>query len=87
MADLLKQIFQGFYRADPTFHPRTGIHMANSLITESEVQRAREALNRNMGVGPTGCVPKALKALSPYIAPTLSPILNLSLQTSQISDD
>ncbi len=88
MAGLLKQIFQGFYRKDkgstPTFHPRTDIRMANPHITQSETQRALEALNPNKGTGPDGLFPKTR---SPYIAPTLSRIFNLSLQTSQIPDD
>ncbi len=61
--------------------------MANPHITESETQRALESLNPNKGAGPDGLFPKALKTLSPYIAPTLSRIFNLSLQTSQIPDD
>ncbi len=88
MADLLKQAFQGFYCTDkgstPTFHPRTDVHMANPLITVSETQRA---LNPNKGTGPDGLFVKALKTLSPYLSPTISRIFNLSLQTSQISDD
>ncbi len=91
MADLLKQTFQSFYRTDkgstPTFHPRTGISMAIPHITESETQRALEALNSNKGAGPDGLFPKALKTPSPFKAPTLSRIFNLSLQTSQIPDD
>ncbi len=71
----------------PTFHPRTEIRMANPHITESETQRALEALNPNKGAGPDGLFLKALKTQSPYIAPTLSRIFNLSLQTSQIPDD
>ncbi len=76
MADLLKQTFQGFYRKDkgstPTFRPRIEIRMANPCITESETQRAFEALSPNKGAGPDGLFPKALETLSPYIAPTLS---------------
>ncbi len=54
---------------------------------KSETQSALEALNPSKGAGPDGLYPKALKTLSPYIAPTLSRIFNLSLQTSQIPDD
>ncbi len=40
MTDLLKKAFYDFYRAGkeftPIFHPRTEIHMATPLITESE---------------------------------------------------
>ncbi len=61
--------------------------MANPHITESEIQRALKALNPNKGAGPDGLFPKALKTLSPYIAPTHSRIFNLSLQTSQIPDE
>ncbi len=61
--------------------------MATPRITESEVQRALEALNHNKGASLDGLFPKALKTLSPYIAPTLSRIFNLYLQTSQIPDD
>ncbi len=61
--------------------------MANPHITESETQRTLEALNPNKGAGPDGLFPKVLKTLSPYIAPTLTHIFNLSLQTSQIPDD
>ncbi len=61
--------------------------MANTHITESEIQRALEALNLNGGTGPDGLFPKTLKTLSPYIAPSLSRIFKISLQTSQISDD
>ncbi len=61
--------------------------MANPHITEPETQRALEALNPNKGAGPDGLFLKALKTLSPCIAPTLSRIFNLSLQTSQIPDD
>ncbi len=79
MADLLKQTFQSFYRTDkgstPTFHPRTAIRMASPHITESETQSALEALKPNKGAGSDGFFPKALKTLSPYIAPTLSRIL------------
>ncbi len=46
--------------------------MANPHVTESETQRALEALNPNKGADPNGHFPKALKTLSPYIAPTLS---------------
>ncbi len=91
MANLLKQTFQSFYRTDkgstPTFHPRTEIRMANPNITESETQRAFEALNPIKGAGLAGLFPKALKTLSPYIAATLSRIFNLSLQPSQIPND
>ncbi len=80
----IKQTFQGFYRTD---HPRTDIHMANPLITESETHRAIEALNPDTEAGPDGLFPKALHTLSPYIAPTLSRIFNLSPLTSQIPDD
>ncbi len=90
MADLLKQAFQGFYRKDrgstPTFHSRTDIRMANPNITESETQRALEALNPNKGACPDGLFPKALKTLSPYTAATLSRIFNLSLQRFHQSD-
>ncbi len=83
MVDLLKRTFQSFCRADkgstPTFHPRTEISMATPHITESETQRALEALNPNKGAGPDGLFPKALKTLSPHIAPTLPRIFNLSL--------
>ncbi len=79
MADLLNQTFQGFFRKDkgstPTFHPRTETRKANPRIIESETQRVLEALNPNKGAGPDGLFPKALKTLSPYIAPTLSRIL------------
>ncbi len=61
--------------------------MATPHITESETQRALEALNPNKGAGPDGLFPKALKTLSPYIASTLTRIFKLSLQTSQIPDD
>ncbi len=91
MADLLKQTFQDIYRkhkgSTPTFHPRTEIRVANPHITESETQRALEALNPNKEAGPNGLFPKALKTLSPYIVPTLSRIFNLSLQISLIPDD
>ncbi len=73
MADLHKQTFQGFYRTDKgstlTFLPRTEIRMATPLITESETQRALEDFNPNKGAVPDGLFPKALKTLSPYIAP------------------
>ncbi len=59
--------------------------MATPHITESETQTALEALNPNKGAGPNGLFPKALKTLSPYIAPTSSRIFNLSLQTSQMT--
>ncbi len=91
MTDLLKQTFRGPYRTDkgstPTFHSRTEIRMANPHITEPETQRALEALNPNKGTGPYGLFPKALKTRSPYIAPILYRIFNLSLQTSHIHDD
>ncbi len=91
MADLLKQTFQSFYRIDkgstPTFHLRTEIRMATPHITEPETQTALEALNPNKGACSDGLFPKALKTLSTLIAPTLSHIFNLSLQTSQIPDD
>ncbi len=61
--------------------------MATPHITESETQRALEALNPNKGAGPDGLFPKALKTLSPNIAPTLSRIFKLSLQTSQVPDE
>ncbi len=61
--------------------------MVTPHITESETQRALESLNPNKGAGPDGLFPEALKTLSPYIAPTLSRIVNLFLQTSQIHDD
>ncbi len=61
--------------------------MATPHITESETQRALESLNPNKGAGPDGLFPKALKTLSPYIAPTLTRIFNLSLQASLIPDD
>ncbi len=75
MAELLKQTFQGFYRKDersaPNLHARTEIRMANPHITESETQRAIEALNPNKGAGPDGLFPKALKTLGPFVAPAL----------------
>ncbi len=61
--------------------------MTTPLFKESETQRAFETLNPNKGAGPDGLFLKALKTLSPYIAPTLSHIFHLSLQTSQIPDD
>ncbi len=61
--------------------------MATPHITESETQRVLESLNPNKGAGPDGLFPKTLKTLSPYIAPSLSRIFQISLQTSQISDD
>ncbi len=61
--------------------------MTNTHITESETQRALEALNLNEGTGPDGLFPKTLKTLSSYIAPSLSRIFKISLQTSQIFDD
>ncbi len=54
---------------------------------ESEIQRALDALNPNTGAVPGSVIPKALKTLSSYIAPTLFSIFNLSLQTSQILDN
>ncbi len=39
------------------------------------ISGALEALNPNKGAGPDGLFPKALKTLSPYIAPTLSRLL------------
>ncbi len=42
--------------------------MVNPHITESETQRALEALNPNKGAGPDELFLKALKTLSPYIA-------------------
>ncbi len=72
MTDLLKQIFQGFdctnKGSTPTFHPQTEIRMATPHITESETQRALEALNQNKEADPDGLFPKALKTLSPNIA-------------------
>ncbi len=56
------------------FHPRTETRNASPHIIESETQRVLEALNPNKGAGPDGLFPKALKTLSPYIAPTLSRI-------------
>ncbi len=53
--------------------------MATPHVTESEPQKAPEALNSNEGAGPDGLIP--------YIAPTISRIFNLSLETSQIPDD
>ncbi len=71
IADHLKKTFQGFNRVDkeptPIFHPH-----GNHLINESETQRAPVALIPSKGVQPDGLIPKALKTLSPYIAPTLS---------------
>ncbi len=61
--------------------------MTNPHITESETQRALESLNPNKGAGPDGLFPKALKTRSPYIAPTLTRIFNLSLQAPQVPDD
>ncbi len=65
ITDLLKQTFQGFYRtgkgSTPTFHPRTELRMASLHITESETQRALEALNPNKGACPNGLFPKDLK--------------------------
>ncbi len=40
-----------------------------------------------MEAGPDGLFPKALKTLSPSIAPTLSRICKIAFQTSQIPDD
>ncbi len=45
--------------------------MATPHITESETQRAFEALNPNKGAGPDGLFPKALKTLGPFVAPAL----------------
>ncbi len=59
------------------------MHMANSLITESETEQILEALNPSKATTYNGLFPKALKTLSPYIAPTLSHIIYLSLQISQ----
>ncbi len=53
--------------------------MANPHITELETQTALEALNPYKGAGSDGLYSIALKTLSPYIAPTLSRIFNLSL--------
>ncbi len=71
----------------PTFHPRIEVRMATPHITESDTQRVLEALNPNKGASLDELFPKILNLLSPYIAPTLSDIVNPSLQTSQIPDD
>ncbi len=80
---------QSLYRAENeltfTFHTHTKVHMANPLITET--QRALEALNPNKGAGTDGIFPKAVATLSPYIDPTISSIVYLSLRTSQVPDD
>ncbi len=54
---------------------------------ELEIKRALDALNPDTGAVPGSVIPKALKTLSPFIAPTLFSIFNLSLQTSQIPDN
>ncbi len=45
--------------------------MATPHITESETKRALKAYNPDKAAGTDGLFPKALKTLSPYIAPTL----------------
>ncbi len=67
--------------------PHTEIRIASPHITESETQRALEALNPHKAASTGGPFSKALKTLSLYIAPTLSRIFNFTLQTSQITDD
>ncbi len=67
--------------------PHTEIRMANPHITESESQRALEALNPHEAANTVGRLPKALKTLSLDIAPTLSRIFNFTLLTSQVTDD
>ncbi len=42
------------------------MYIANPLITESETERAIEALNLTKGVGTDGLFPKALKTRSLY---------------------
>ncbi len=89
MADLVKETFQSFYRADkrpaPTFHPRIfQIRMVNLPISESKTHRDLEVINPNMRTGPDGLFSKVLKTLSHYIAPVLSSKFNPFLQTSQI---
>ncbi len=48
IADLIKKKFEGFYLAckgfTPPFQPCTRIHMVSTLVTESQTQRAVEAL-------------------------------------------
>ncbi len=83
------ETFQGLYHADneftSTFHTQPKVHNANPLITETE--RALEVLNPNKGAGTDGIFPKAVATLSPNIVPTLSSIVYLSFQTSQVPDD
>ncbi len=58
--------------------------MADPLITELEVRRSLDGLNRHKGDGPDGLIAKVLKALNFHNAPVLARIFNLSLQTAQV---
>ncbi len=61
--------------------------MADPLITELEVRRARDGLNPHKGAGPDGLFPKVLRVLNSHSAPVLAQMFNLSLQTAQVPED
>ncbi len=85
MAELLKTTLLGVFREDegstPVLQPRTQPYMADPLITELKVRRALDGLNPHKGAGPDGLFPKVVKALNSHIAPVLTRMFNLSLQT------
>ncbi len=70
------------YWAIPRNPAQTG--MADTLSTESEGICALECLKPQKGARPDELFPKVLVAISPYTAPALVHMFNLSLQTAQV---
>ncbi len=61
--------------------------MADPLITELDVRRALDGLNRHKDVGPDMLFPNVLKALNSNVFPVLARMFDLSLRTAKVPED
>ncbi len=69
------------WQPHPCIPPHTQTCKADPRITDSEVRYVRDCINPHKRAVPDGHFPKALKALSPRIAPVLPQIFNTFIQT------
>ena len=61
--------------------------MPDIHITQNRVEKLLTNLNPNKTTGPDGLPPRILKELSSQIAPILTKIVRMSLETGEIPDD
>ena len=69
--------------SEKKFHPT----MPNIHIIQKRVEKLSTNLNPNKATGPNGLSPRILKKLSSQIAPILTKIVQMSLETGEIPED